>query len=177
MFAIVWLLVGVYACGCVWVRGYMLALHLFAGIGFVTCCFFVFFHSFAIPVLSLCAPLHFTHPSLHPCVHPFAQPTPPPLPAVVYEPGGPLLMGFEHHPELISMPAMGAINKLPSVWQPEWVPATLLVYGGAQRAPLINGQPSQAVFGVLWQDNGRVDNSRLCVEVHMWRYNMCRSLR
>ncbi len=28
------------------------------------------------------------------------------------------------------------------------------MYGGAQRAPLVNGQPSNAVFGMLWQDHG-----------------------
>lgn len=36
----------------------------------------------------------------------------------------------------------------------QWVPATLLVYGGPGQVPLVGGTPSGAAFGVLWQDHG-----------------------
>lgn len=38
---------------------------------------------------------------------------------VVYENGGPVLLDFDHHPEMVSMPAVGAINKEPHRWNPE----------------------------------------------------------
>lgn len=65
--------------------------------------------------------------------------TPPGMPRV---PGHNMMVDLEQRPVARVYPAKGQINKIPGVWEPEWVDAFLLVYD--------NGW-----FSMLWQDSDR----------------------
>lgn len=69
-------------------------------------------------------PANCSHARVHSasgCVPRFLHP-------VVYENGGPVLLDFDHHPELVSMPAAGVINKESYRWDPQVCPGIGAVY-------------------------------------------------